>query len=320
MAVEERAFACCANLAERNADSPVCLPRTLTHPSLGSPELNNERTSSFPGAMIRRALSLLAGLLAVGLLAVPQSAETIRVRYAEGVTHGFLVLRDEAGTAIADGQVQQVAHGNTVTAHLQLQFKDGSSYDEVTVFSQRGVFRLLSDKVQQEGPAFKHPGETDIDARSGKVTLRETGKAKADTKQMKLPADIANGLIFILLKNLAPGVTRTSFSMVASPSRRIIKLNVSEGGESAVALGILRNQARIYDIKFEIQGVAGIVAPIVGKKPPDMHVWILRGDAPGFVASEGPLEDGGPIWRIEFASPEVVRSSDSESEKQHKKP
>jgi len=50
-------------------------------------------------------------------------------------------------------------------------------------------------------------------------------------------------------------------------------------------------------------GVAGVVAPIVRKQPPDIHVWILGGEAPAFVKSEGPLYLGGPIWRIELVSP-----------------
>ena len=33
---------------------------------------------------------------------------------------------------------------------------------------------------------------------------------------------------------------------------------------------------------MELGGIAGIVAPIIGKQPPDLHVWILGGDAPAF--------------------------------------
>ena len=32
-------------------------------------------------------------------------------------------------------------------------------------------------------------------------------------------------------------------------------------------------------------------------------VWILEGEAPAFVKSEGPLYFGGPVWRIELTSP-----------------
>jgi len=49
--------------------------------------------------------------------------------------------------------------------------------------------------------------------------------------------------------------------------------------------------------------VAGVVAPLVGKQPPDSHVWILGGDTPAFVRAEQPLSAGGPVWRIELTSP-----------------
>jgi hypothetical protein len=56
-------------------------------------------------------------------------------------------------------------------------------------------------------------------------------------------------------------------------------------------------------VKVEIGGLAGVIAPIVGKEPADIHVWILGGEAPAFVKSEGPLCSEGPVWRIELASP-----------------
>ena len=46
-----------------------------------------------------------------------------------------------------------------------------------------------------------------------------------------------------------------------------------------------------------------MMAPLLGKQPPDTHVWVLTGNAPAFVKFEGPIYDGGPIWRIELATP-----------------
>ena len=57
--------------------------------------------------------------------------------------------------------------------------------------------------------------------------------------------------------------------------------------------------------------VAGVVAPIVGKQPPDMQIWILGGDAPVFVRSETLSYMGGPLWRTELVSP--TWASDSKS-------
>jgi hypothetical protein len=56
-------------------------------------------------------------------------------------------------------------------------------------------------------------------------------------------------------------------------------------------------------LKVEIGGIAGFLAPLVGKQPPDSQMWILDGTAPAFVKSEQPLYLGGPLWRIDLASP-----------------
>lgn len=56
-------------------------------------------------------------------------------------------------------------------------------------------------------------------------------------------------------------------------------------------------------LKVDIGGVAGLLAPILGKQPPDSHVWVLEGEAPAFVKSEAPLFVGGPMWRMELVSP-----------------
>jgi hypothetical protein len=45
------------------------------------------------------------------------------------------------------------------------------------------------------------------------------------------------------------------------------------------------------------------VAPLVGKQPPDIHVWLVEGEAPVVIKSEGPMFDGGPVWRIEMTAP-----------------
>src|SRR5215472_9714101 len=116
------------------------------------------------------------------------SAEQIPVRHLEGVTFGFLVLRDLDGNALAYGDLKQVVNGKShaglVVDDLHFRFKDGSSYDEITKFTQRGKFRLVSDQVEQKGPSFKEEFHSWIDASTGTVTVRtnENGKEKTTTK------------------------------------------------------------------------------------------------------------------------------------------
>src|SRR5882757_10278264 len=75
------------------------------------------------------------------------SADQVPVRHVEGLMHGFLALRSLDGKRLADGEMTQIAEGDRVTSRLIFRFKDGSVYDDTTVFSQRGAFRVLSDHL-----------------------------------------------------------------------------------------------------------------------------------------------------------------------------
>jgi hypothetical protein len=148
-----------------------------------------------------------------------------------------------------------------------------------------------------------------VDGLTGQVTVHYTddgGKEKTVTDRLKLPADVvSNGMILTLLKNIRPDAPLTTLSMaVAAPKPRLVKLLISAEGEDSFSAGGSLRKATRYVVKVDIGGVAGVVAPIVGKQPPDTHVWILGGDAPSFVKLEGPLYPGGPIWRIELTSPD----------------
>ena len=235
------------------------------------------------------------------------AAEPVTVRYTEGLVHGFLVLRTLQGDTIAAGDLSQGTRGGLVTSRLMFRFKDGSLYDETVVFSQRGSFRLLSDHLVQKGPSFDRPMDVSIDARSGRVAVRYTdkdGKEKVETEQMELPLDLANGMVFTLLKNIAPGVPETTVSMVAAtPKPRLVKLKIVPVGQEPFSVSGVEYQAMHYVVKVEIGGVAGVVVPLLGKQPPDHHVWIIGGKTPGFVKAEGSLYLGGPPWKIELASP-----------------
>jgi hypothetical protein len=227
----------------------------------------------------------------------------------EGVMLGFLVLRNLDGQPIAYGELKQVvkAEGEEVTDDLQFRFKDGSFYQEITKFTQRREFRLVSDQVVQKGPSFKKETETWIDAATGKITVRsvEKGKEKLTTKHLELPADVSNGLIFTLVKNVDPAAPQTDVSMVAASTRpRIVKLNIVPDQEKTITVGLITHKAQHYVVKVKIEGVAGVIAPIVGKQPPDTHVWIVKSEAPTFIESQGPLSQDSPVWRIEVTSPE----------------
>lgn len=236
----------------------------------------------------------------------PMPGEVVAVRYREGVVHGFLALRTLEGKTLAVGDLIQSSQGDRVTSRLVFHFKDGSVHDETGVYSQGRGFRLLNAHLVQKGPAFERPMEVSIDGKSGRVTVRYTddGEEKVAAERLKLPPDLANGMILTLLKNIRPDAQRTTVSMVATaPKPRLVKLVITPAGKEPFWIGGTPREATHYVVKVEIGGVAGLVAPIVGKQPEDSHVWILGGKAPAFVKSEGPLYMGGPSWRIELVSP-----------------
>ena len=78
-----------------------------------------------------------------------------------------------------------------------------------------------------------------------------------------------------------------------------MKLAISNAGAEPYPSAGSNRRVIHYVVKAEIGGLSGLLAPLVGKQPPDTHVWILEDAAPAFVKSEGPLYVGGPIWRIE---------------------
>ncbi len=228
------------------------------------------------------------------------------MRYPEGIAHGFLVLRTLEGAHLADGDLFQTARGDQVTSRMVLRFADGSISDETAVFSQRGHFRLLSDRLVQKGPVFPMPMEVAIDVAKGSVTVRyeEKGESKSLTEHLELPADLANGFVATLIKNFGPEGSRSSVSLLAaSPKPRIVRLVVSPAGTESFSIGSSPRNAVKYVVKVDLGGVAGVVAPLIGKQPQDTYVWISEGDAPTFLKSEGPFYVGGPSWRLELAVP-----------------
>ena len=256
--------------------------------------------------MHARSLAILL-LLACALSSASISATPVAVLYQEGLLHGFLTLKTLDGTLIAEGDVIQVPHGNRITTRITFRFKDGSRQEETAIFSQRGNFRLLSYHLVQKGPAFQHATEVTIALSTGQVTIQYTdddGKDKTVSERMKLPPDLANGLVLTLLKNLPPDSPPIELTMlVATPKPRLVKLAVSSAGKDPFTLSGAPREALHFVIKFQIGGIAGLVAPLLGKQPPDSHIWVLGGEAPTFVKSESIAYLGGPIWRVELVAP-----------------
>ena len=253
-----------------------------------------------------RRMSLVLASCAVFASAVVRT-EPVTVQRTEGLVHGFLSLSSLDGTRLASGDLIQFARGPLVTSRLVFHFIDGSLHDETVDFRQAKQFEFVKDHLVQRGPSFPQPIDMMIDGATRTATVRYTnghGNAKTDSVQFDLPADLANGVLMTLLKNVKPTALPKTLSFIAAtPKPQLVKLALSTLGEDPFSTAGVTRKAVHYQLKVEVGGLKGLVAPLVGKQPPDLHFWILPGDAPAFVKSEQQLYFGGPIWRIELASP-----------------
>jgi hypothetical protein len=251
------------------------------------------------------------------LSGVAASASPVAVRYRAGLIHGFLVLSTLDGVAIAAGDLTQIARGDQVTTQVAFRFKDGSQQIETTVFSQRRDFRLVSYRMVQKGPAFKNPSDLSVTCATGQVTVRYTdndGKEKVANEHMALPPDLGNGLIPTLMMNIPEGTQQIEIPMVvAAPKPRLVKIVVNAQGKDAFSVVGFSREALHYVGKVDLGGVAGVVAPVIGKQPPDAQIWILGGEAPLVLRSETLSYMGGPIWRTELVSPVWPQTSAADS-------
>ncbi len=253
--------------------------------------------------MRRSAFLLLLLFLTRG----PLRADPIPVRYPQGTTHGFLTLRTMEGKALATGDLVQIVRGKQIVSRLTFRFHDGSLDDEKAVFTQTGVFHLVTDHHIQRGPSYPKPLDMSIDVPSGTVVTREEKKGEAPkvkTQHMDLPPDLANGIILTLMTNISDKTPETKLSYVADfGGARVIHIHITSQGTVPFRVGGSARPAREFTAKVDLGGIAGVVAPVIGKQPKDYKLLILQGTAPAFVREEGQLYPDGPVWRIDQVGP-----------------
>ena len=254
--------------------------------------------------------SLLSVVAAWSLLVITvaaAAADPVTVRYPEGETHGFLVLRSLQGQTIAYGELTALATGDRMESRLTWRFRDGSLQDEFVTYLQRPALKLLSYKQIQRGPSF--PGDVEVsftrEPNRYDVKQREKGKNEPEESSgtLELPLDVYNGMTSTVLNNLGKDETATAHMVAFTPKPRLVKMTIRPDGTDPIIVGDSRRGATRYVIDLEIGGIAGIFAKVAGKEPPDLKFWVLGGTPPAFVKFEGPFFYEGPIWRIELSSP-----------------
>jgi hypothetical protein len=239
-------------------------------------------------------------ILALVFSAHLASADVVSVRFSEGVTRGFPVLRAANGTKLAQGDLTQIARGDRVESRLVFRFSDGSLYDESVVFSQRGAFSLLAYRIVQRGSSFPETIEASIDRETGRYTVRyradQDSPEEVLSGRMAVPDDVYNGMIGVVLKNLPPQGSATVQILAFTPKPRVVKVLLEPATQDTVLVADTPERATRYLIKPQL----GLFASLLVTDLAPMQTWILDGEAPSFLRFEGPLYFMGPVWRIEL--------------------
>jgi hypothetical protein len=252
--------------------------------------------------MLRVTIGAALALAFVVAGTVPATAEPIAVRYTEGITRGFPVLRSVDGEKLAQGELSQVPRNDgVVESRLVFRFKDGSLYDERLTFSQRDVFTLLSYHIVQRGPSFPESMDARVDRKTGKYEVRYKGDEDAPEETLKgnfdMPGDVYNGLLSTLMKNMPIATPATVQIIAFTPKPRLVKMLLKPTTEDPLNV----NDAAVIATRFLVRPQLGIFASLLVADIPDVKCWIAGGEAPAFLRFEGPLYFMGPIWRIDWS-------------------
>lgn len=255
-------------------------------------------------------LAVLMGLAALAYSSA--DAAPIEVRFPEGVTHGFLLVRSHAGDVIGEGEMTQgVKEGDLVESQLVFRFKDGSLHDEKVAFSQQRVFTLISYRLVQRGPSFPDQLDISIDRGTAQYTVRSQagaqGKEEVLSGQVDLPKDVYNGMLITVSKNLQKAADKTVSVLAFTPAPQVVEVQLRAIDEQPVHIGDRSSRATQYVFTPQIGMIRELVGKATGKLPAQFHYtcWIMVDEAPSFVKFEGPLQLMGPIMRIELVSPRM---------------
>ena len=249
---------------------------------------------------------------AFSVLAAPKHlASQTPVKYPAGALHGFLTIHSESGANLGYCELSQTAAGDKVTVHMVYRFLDGSLDDETTVFTQNKSFQFVSDHHIQKGRFFPKPSDITVEA-DGQVTIRSTekdGTPKVDTNHMDISPDFSNGMVGTILQNIPADAPEFKMGMIVPSGKgRAIKLDVTPDGQQSFRIAGATHKASLFRVKTEIGGVAGVIAPLVGKKPGDIVIWTLQGEPPVIVRIVGPLGEGTRSVSVELAGATFARN------------
>jgi hypothetical protein len=258
-------------------------------------------------------------MVIAALMSTPVNAAPVAVRFSEGVTHGFLLVRSLTGEILGQGELTQaVKGGDLVESQLVFQFKDGSLHDEKVAFSQQREFMLISYRLVQRGPSFPDQIDVSVDRGAAEYKIRskvgENGKEEVLSGHVDLPKDVYNGMLITVSKNLQKGVDETVSVLTFTPTPQIVTVQLRAIDEHPVKIGEASSKATQYAFTPQIGMIRELVGKATGRLPAQFHYkcWILIDEAPSFVQFEGPLQLMGPIVRIGLMSPGLPATPEDE--------
>src|SRR5437868_6913369 len=62
---------------------------------------------------------------------------------------------------------------------------------------------------------------------------------------------------------------RPSHQVTSNPEPRLVQMVISRGGDEQLHHGTMTSRVMSLVIKVKIGGLAGVIAPLIGKQPPD---------------------------------------------------
>ena len=267
----------------------------------------------------RAPCTCLVVIVIAALVSAPVQATPVAVRFPEGVTHGFLLVRSLVGEIIGQGEMIQVLkEGDLVESQLVFRFKDGSLHDEKVAFSQQRVFTLISYRLLQRGPSFPNQIDVSIDRGTAEYKVRskegEYGKEEVVTGEFALPKDAYNGMLIMMLKNLPKGADETVSVLAFTPEPQVIEVQLLVMGKQTVQIGEVSSTATHYVFKPQIGMIRALLGKVAGKLPAQFHYdcWMLADEVSSLVRFEGPLQLMGPIVRIELVNPQLLAKPEDE--------
>ena len=77
----------------------------------------------------------------------------------------------------------------------------------------------------------------------------DDGKEKVLTERLELPPDIANGILFTLLKNVQRRASTMVSYVAATPKARLVHLEILPQGQEPFSIGSYSHKAIHYVVK-----------------------------------------------------------------------